>query len=184
MSIVTYSINVTLDGCVDHRAGIVDEELHDFFTNLIRQAGALFYGRTTYELMESAWPAVAKDPNATRSMKEWAVELDALPKYVVSKTRRDFPWQNTFHVEGDLTEIVKDLKAKTPKGVLVGSPSLATQLEKLGLIDEYRFVIHPKIAGHGPTLFEGVTQPRRLELVSSQKFASGVTATHYRHYPT
>ena len=184
MSLVTYSINVTLDGCIDHREGIADAELHDFFTNLIRQAGALFYGRKAYELMEGAWPAVAKDPNAPRWMKEWAVELDALPKYVVSRTRRDFPWENTFHVEGDLAAIVKDLKAKTPKGVLVGSPSLATQLEKLGLIDEYRFVIHPKIAGHGPTLFDGLTQSRRLELVSSQKFGSGVTATHYRHYPT
>ena len=130
--------------------------------------------------MESAWPAVARDENAPRAMREWARKLEAKPKYVVSASRRDFPWKNTFHVEGDLHEAVMQLKEKTPRGLLLGGPMLAVTLDRLGLIDEYRLVVHPILAGHGPTLFQGLKPSRRLELVSTERLKSGVMALHYR----
>jgi dihydrofolate reductase len=180
MGILTFGLNVTLDGCCDHRVGIVDDELHDYWTQLMDAAGAMLWGRVTYELMESAWPAVARDENAPRAMREWARKLEAKPKYVVSSSRRDFPWNNTFHVEGDVHEAVRQLKEKTPQGVLVGSPTLSGALERLGLIDEYRLVLHPVLAGHGPTLFQGLQPSRQLELVSTKRLKSGALALHYR----
>lgn len=180
MGLLTFGMNVTLDGCCDHRAGIADDELHDYFTQLMDAAGAMLWGRITYEMMESAWPAVARDENAPRAMREWARKLDAKPKYVVSASRRDFPWNNTFRLEGDLREAVTKLKEKTPQGVLVGSPALSAALERLGLIDEYRLVVHPVLAGHGPTLFQGLDLSRRLELVSTKRLKAGQLALHYR----
>lgn len=180
MGLLTFALNVTLDGCCDHREGIADDELHRYFTRLMDEAGAMLWGRNTYELMESAWPAVARDENAPPALREWALHLEAKPKYVVSASRRDFPWNNTFRLEGDLPEAVKQLKEKTPSGVLVGSPMLSTALERLRLIDEYRLVVHPILAGHGPTLFQGLEPSRHLELVSTKRLKSGVMALHYR----
>jgi len=180
MGLLTFALNVTLDGCCDHREGIADDELHGYFTQLMDAAGAMLWGRVTYELMESAWPAVARDENAPRATREWARKLEAKPKYVVSASRRDFPWNNTFRLEGDLREAVTQLKEKTPQGVLVGSHKLSSALERLGLIDEYRLVVHPVIAGHGPTLFQGLEPSRRLELVSMNRLKSGQVAMHYR----
>lgn len=180
MALLTFALNVTLDGCVDHREGIADDELHDYFTELMDAAGAMLFGRTTYELMEDAWPAVARDESAPRAAREWARKLEAKPKYVVSASRRDFPWNNTLRVEGDLHEAVRQLKEQTPRGVLVGSPTLSAALERLGLIDEYRIVVHPVLAGHGPTLFQGLERSRQLDLVSTHRLSSGVMAMHYR----
>ena len=180
MGLLTFALNVTLDGCVDHREGIADDELHDYFTELMDAAGAMLFGRTTYELMEDAWPAVARDEQAPRASREWARKLEAKPKYVVSTSRHDFPWNNTLRVEGDVHEAVRQLKEKTPRGVLVGSPMLAAALERLGLIDEYRLVVHPVLAGHGPTLFQGLERSRHLALVSTHRLQSGVMAMHYR----
>jgi dihydrofolate reductase len=180
MGLLTFVLNVTLDGCCDHREGIPDDEMLDHFTQLIGGAGAMLYGRTTYELMEDAWPPVARDEKAPRAMREWARRLEDMPKYVVSTSRRDFHWNNSFHVEGDLREAVTRLKERTPQGVLVGSPMLSAALEGLGLIDEYHLVVHPVLAGHGPTLFQGLERARRLDLVSTTRLKSGVTATHYR----
>jgi dihydrofolate reductase len=143
-------------------------------------AGAMLYGRTTYELMEDAWPAVARDEKAPRAMREWALKLEAKPKYVVSASRRDFPWHNTFRVEGELQEAVRQLKEKTPRGLLVGGRALSAALERMGLIDGYCIVIHPILAGHGPTLFQSLDRPRRLELVSTKRLTSGVMAMQYR----
>jgi len=179
MGLLTFALNVTLDGCCDHREGVVDDELHDYFTQLMDDAGAMLFGRTTYELMENAWPAVARDENAPRAMREWARKLEAKPKYVVSASRRDFPWHNTFRIEGDLAEAVSQLKEKTPQGVLVGAPKLSAELERLRLIDEYRLVVHPILAGHGPTLFQGLQPARHLDLVSTKRLQSGVMAMHY-----
>ena len=114
MGLLTFGLNVTLDGCCDHRMGIADDELHDYFTQLMDAAGAMLWGRVTYELMESAWPALARDENAPRAMREWARKLEAKPKYVVSASRRDFPWNNTFRIAGDLREAVTQLKENTP----------------------------------------------------------------------
>jgi dihydrofolate reductase len=180
MALLTFALNVTLDGCNDHREMIADDEMLDYFTQLMDAAGAMLFGRTTYELMENAWPAVARDEKAPRAMRDWARKLEAKPKYVVSASRRDFPWDNTFRVEGDLREAVSQLKEKTPRGVLVGSPMLSAALERLGLIEEYRIVVHPVLAGHGPTLFQGLERSRHLELVSTHRLKSGVMAMHYR----
>lgn len=180
MGLLTFALNVTLDGCCDHREGIADDELLRHFTRLMDAAGAMLFGRVTYEMMESAWPAVARDEKAPRAAREWARKLEAKPKYVVSASRRDFPWANTFRVEGDLHAAVRRLKHETPRGVLVGSPALSAALERLGLIDEYRLVVHPILAGHGPTLFQGLERSRRLELLSTKRLKSGAMAVHYR----
>lgn len=180
MGLLTFGLNVTLDGCIDHTQGIVDDELHDFWTELMDQSGAMLFGRNTYELMEAAWPAVARDETAPRAMREWARKLEAKAKYVVSSSRSEFPWQNTFKVEGELPEAIATLKAKTERGVLVGAPTLAAALEELGLIDEYRLVVHPVLSGRGPTLFHGLTRARHLEHVSTKRFASGAQAHHFR----
>jgi dihydrofolate reductase len=179
MGLLTFSLNVTLDGCVDHRVGIADDELHDHFTGLMDASGAMLFGRNTYELMENAWPQVARDPSAPRAMREWATKLEAKPKYVVSKSRRDFPWANTFHLEGELRGAVQKLKDQYPSGVLVGSHALSAELERLELFDAYQLVLHPVLAGHGPTLFQGLPSTRKLTLVSTRRFQSGALALHY-----
>ena len=180
MGLLTFALNVTLNGCCDHREGIADAELHRYFTRLMDDAGAMLFGRVTYELMESAWPAVARDPKAPASMRQWARKLEAKPKFVVSASRRDFPWENTTRVEGNLRKAVRQLKEKTPRGVLVGSPALSAALEQLGLIDEYRVVVHPILAGPGPRLFPDLARSRRLELLSTKRLKSGALALHYR----
>ena len=179
---LTFGLNVTLDGCVDHQEGIVDDETHAFFTRLMDESGAMLWGRVTNEMMESYWPAVARgDVEAPPTMREWAIKLEAKPKYVVSSTRRDFPWTNSHHLTGDLRDAVQRLKDATPSGVLLGSGALATELDRLDLIDEYRFLVHPMIAGHGPTLFQGgLPGTRRLDLVSAKPLRNGVLAVHYR----
>ncbi|MCB9594822.1 MAG: dihydrofolate reductase family protein [Sandaracinaceae bacterium] len=182
MGLLTFSINVTLDGCVDHREGVVDDETHAFFTRLMDQSGAMLWGRVTYEMMESYWPSVARgDQDAPPAIREWAVKLEAKPKYVVSSTRDDFPWTHSHHLTGDLRAAVQTLKETFPTGVLLGSGKLATELDRLDLIDEYELLVHPRIAGHGPTLFEGgLPSTRRLELVSAKPLRCGAVAMHYR----
>lgn len=180
MGLLTFGLNVTLDGCIDHTQGIADDELHDHWTRLMDQSGAMLFGRNTYELMEGFWPAVARDDSAPRALREWAQKLEAKAKYVVSSSRSDFPWQNTARLQGDLREAVTTLKATTERGVLVGAPQLAAALEELGLIDEYRIVVHPVISGRGPTLFAGLSRARQLELLSTQQFQSGALALHFR----
>src|SRR5919198_1620206 len=185
MGLLTFSINVTLDGCVDHREGIADDETHAFFTRLMDEGGAMLWGRVTYEMMESYWPAVARgDEEAPRAMREWAVKLDAKPKYVVSSTRRDFSWENTIHLQGDLRAAVQKIKDDTPAGVLLSSPTLGAELQRLDLIDEYRLVVHPIIAGHGPRLFDGLQASRQLERISLRAFKGGQTAIHLRRRVT
>ena len=182
MGRLTFSLNVTLDGCVDHREGVVDDETHAFFTRLMDEHGAMLWGRVTYELMESYWPPVARgDVEAPPAMRQWAAKLEAKPKFVVSSTRSDFPWTNSHPVAGELRVGVQKLKDAMPAGVLLGSGMLAAALDRLDLIDDYRLLIHPRIVGHGPTLFQGgLSSTRRLELVSAQPLRSGVVAVHYR----
>ena len=182
MGLLTFSLNVTLDGCVSHEEGIADDETHAFFTRLMDESGAMLWGRVTYEMMESYWPLVARgDVQAPPAMREWATKLQAKPKYVASTTRTDFPWTNSHVLAGDLRAAVQALKDATPAGVLLGSGKLATELDRLDLIDEYRFLLHPRIAGHGPTLYEGgLPGTRRLELVSAKALRNGAVAVHYR----
>ncbi|MET7470848.1 dihydrofolate reductase family protein [Micromonospora sp. NPDC005686] len=182
MGSLIFSLNLTLDGCVDHQEGIADDESRAYFTRLMDESGAVLWGRVTYELMEAYWPAVARgDREAAPAMREWAVKLEAKPKVVVSATRTDFPWANSHHITGDLREGVRKLKDATPAGVLLGSGGLATELDRLDLIDEYKLLLHPRIAGHGPTLYEdGLPGTRRLELLSAEPLRNGVVAMHYR----
>jgi dihydrofolate reductase len=182
MGLLTFSINVTLDGCVDHQEGIADDETHAFFTRLMDEGGAMLWGRVTYEMMESYWPAVARgDVEAPPAMREWAVKLEAKPKYVVSSTRKDFPVDQQPPHRRRPAHGVQKLKDATPAGVLLGSGKLATELDRLDLIDEYKFLVHPRIAGHGPTLYQsGLPSTRRLELVSAKPLRCGAVAMHYR----
>jgi dihydrofolate reductase len=133
-------------------------------------------------MMESYWPAVARgDVEAPPAIREWAVKLEAKPKYVVSSTRKDFPWTNSHHIAEDLRTGVQTLKDANPEGVLLGSGKLAIELDRLDLIDEYKLLVHPRIAGHGPTLYQGgLASTRRLELVSAKPLRNGVVAMHYR----
>ncbi len=182
MGLLTFGLNLTLDGCVDHTEGIADDETHAFFTRLMDDAGAMLWGRVTYEMMESYWPAVARgDEAAPPAIREWAVKLETKPKYVVSSTRKHFPWTNSHPLDGDLRASVQRLKDATPAGVLLGSGQLATALDRLDLIDEYRFLLHPRIAGHGPTLYQGgLPSTRALELVSATPLRNGAVALHHR----
>ena len=182
MGTLTFSLNLTLDGCVDHQEGIADDETHAFFTRLMDDAGAMLWGRVTYEMMEDYWPAVARgEVEAPPAIREWATKLEAKPKYVVSTTRTDFPWTHSHALTGDLRSAVQELKDATPDGVLLGSGQLAVALDRLDLIDDYRFLIHPRIAGHGPTLYQaGLGATRRLERVSTTPLTNGAIAVHYR----
>jgi len=182
MGLLTFGMNITLDGCVDHQEGIADDETNAFFTRLMDESGAMLWGRVTYEMMESYWPAVARGAaQAPPTMRAWAVKLEAKPKYVVSSTRTDFTWANSHHIAGNLRTGVQKLKDATPNGVLLGSGKLAAELDRLDLIDEYRFLVHARIAGHGPTLYEsGLPGTRRLELISAKPLLNGAVALHYR----
>lgn len=185
MGLLTFCINVTLDGCIDHLEGVADDETHAFFTRTMDEAGAMLWGRITYEMMESYWPAVARgDVDAPPALREWAVKLETKPKYVVSAKRSDFSWTNSHHIAGDLRTGVQRLKDSTPAGILLGSGSLAAELDRMNLIDEYKFLIHPRIAGHGPILYQsGLPGARRLELLSAQPLRCGAIAVHYRRAP-
>jgi dihydrofolate reductase len=185
MGVLVFAINLTLDGCIDHREGVADEETHAWYTRLLDQYGALLWGRVTYEMMEAYWPAVARgEVAAPPAMQDWARRLEAMPKYVVASRRATFEWSNSYLLTGDLCESVQRLKAATPQGVLLGSAMLAGALDGLGLIDEYRFLIHPRIAGHGPRLHEGALRATRaLELIAANPLGNGCVAVHYRRQP-
>ncbi len=182
MGQLTFCYNVTLDGCVDHMEGVADDETHGFFTALMDKAGAMLWGRVTYEMMESYWPLVARgEVEASPAMRDWAVKLEAKPKYVVSSTRTDVPWTNSRLISGDLRAGVQRLKEATPSGVLLASGKLAAALDRLDLIDDYRILVHPRIAGHGPSLYQdGLPGTRRLVLVSATPLRNGAVAMHYR----
>ena len=174
-----YSINITLDGCCDHRAGSTDEELHRYWGENLAQADALIFGRVTYEMMEAAWR-----PQVTGARPDWmepfARTIDAAKKYVVSSTLdpRKVDW-NAELVRGDLGEAVRQLKQESGKGLSVGGVKLPLALAELGLIDEYEFVVYPRLAGHGPTLFAGLSKHIDLKLVSRLEFGSGAVAMRY-----
>jgi dihydrofolate reductase len=177
-----YSINVTLDGCCDHRVGIPDDELHRYWAASLGRADALLFGRVTYEMMEEAWrlPATGEWPDW---MPEWMIPfartIDGAKKYVVSGTLDQVDW-NAELVQGDLGSAVQQLKQEPGKGVFVGGVTLPLALADLGLIDEYEFVVLPVVAGHGPTLLAGLRERLELKLVGRQEFRSGAIALRYQ----
>jgi dihydrofolate reductase len=177
-----YSINVTLDGCCDHRVGIADEDLHRHAVENLDRADALLFGRVTYEMMEAAWRPPAQTGARPEWMEDWmepfARTIDAARKYVVSSTLDRVDW-NAELVRGDLGTAVQQLKGESGKGLFTGGVKLPLALAELGLIDEYEFVVHPRLAGHGPTLFAGLSQHIDLKLVSRLEFGSGAVAMRY-----
>jgi dihydrofolate reductase len=174
-----YSINVTLDGCCDHLAGIPpDEELHRRAVENLNQADALLFGRVTYEMMESAFRPSAAAGARPDWMEPFARTINAAKKYVVSSTLEQVDW-NAELVRGDLGKAVEQLKRESGQGLLVGGVELPLALTELGLIDEYEFVVHPRLAGHGPTLFAGLSKRIDLKLVSRLEFGSGAVVLRY-----
>jgi dihydrofolate reductase len=173
-----YSINVTLDGCCDHRAMSADEELHRHAVENIEQADALLFGRVTYEMMEAAFRAPARAAATPDWTEPFARTIDAAKKYVVSSTLDRVDW-NAELVRGDLSNAVQQLKRESGKGLLIGGVKLPQALAELGLIDEYEFVVQPRLAGHGPTLFAGLSKRIDLKLVSRMEFGSGAVAMRY-----
>jgi dihydrofolate reductase len=173
-----YSINVTLDGCCDHRAMIPDEELHRHAAESIAQADALLLGRVTYQMMEEGWRQPVQAGARPDWMEPFARTINAAKKYVVSSTLRRVDW-NAELVRGELGHAVQELKREPGKGLFVGGLTLPLALAELGLIDEYEFIVHPRIAGHGPTLFAGLSKLIDLKLVSRLQFGSGAVAMRY-----
>jgi len=173
-----YSINVTLDGCCDHRVGIADEDLHRHAVENLEQADALLFGRVTYEMMEAAWRPPARTGGGPDWMEPFARTIDAAKKYVVSSTLERVDW-NAELVKGDLGKAVQQLKQEPGNGLFTGGVTLPLALTELGLIDEYEFVVHPRLAGHGPTLFAGLSKHVDLMLVSRLEFGSGAVAMRY-----
>ena len=177
-----YSINVTLDGCCDHQAIVPDEELqaelHRHAVENIEHADALLFGRVTYELMEGAFRPQAGTGTGPDETEPFARTIDAAKKYVVSSTLDRVDW-NAELLRGDLGEAVQQLKQESGEGLFVGGVKLPRALAELGLIDEYELVVHPRLTGHGPTLFAGLSKPLELELVSRLELGSGVVAMRY-----
>lgn len=177
-----YSINVTLDGCCDHAAGVPDEETHRYCTEMIAGADALLFGRVIYQVMESAF----REPGQTNVMPDWmqpwmmpfARTIHAAKKYVVSSTLTSVDW-NAELLRGDLNQAVRQLKQQPGKGLYVGGVKLPLTLAELGLIDEYEFIVQPRLAGRGPTLFAGLSRFVDLKLVGRHEFKSGAVALRY-----
>jgi dihydrofolate reductase len=177
-----YSINVTLDGCCDHGAIASDEELHRHAAETIDRADALLFGRVIYEMMEAAFREPARTGVRPDWMEPWMVPfartIDAAKKYVVSSTLTQVDW-NAELVRGNLGDAVRQLKSEPGRGLYTGGVKLPLALAELGLIDEYELVVHPRLAGHGPRLFAGLSKPLDLELVGRREFGSGAVALRY-----
>src|SRR5215210_4069733 len=173
-----YSINVTLDGCCDHRAIPADEDLHRHAVENLEQADALLFGRVAYEMMEAAFRPAAQTGERPEWTEPFARTINAAKKYVVSSTLEQVDW-NAELVRGDLGEAVQQLKRESDRGLFMGGVKLPLALTELGLIDEYEFVVHPRLAGHGPTLFAGLSKPLDLRLVGRLEFGSGAVAMRY-----
>ena len=173
-----YSINVTLDGCCDHRAMPGSEELHRHAIENLNRADALLFGRVIYQMMESAFRPSAQTEARPEWTEPFARTIHAAKKYVVSSTLDRVDW-NAELVRGDLGEAVRQLKRESGRGLFVGGVMLPLALAELGLIDEYEIIVHPRLAGHGPRLFDGLSKHVDLKLVSRLEFSSGAVAMRY-----
>src|SRR5215467_2518769 len=178
---VIFTINLTLDGCCDHTKGIADEELLEYYAQFLREAGLLVYGRKTYQLMVPYWPDIAKDQSGTKAEIEFAETFDSVNKIVFSRSLDRAEGKNTRIVRTDLRDEILKLKQEPGKNILVGGVSLPSQLIELGLVDEYRLVVGPVIAGAGRRLLEDVILPEKLQvkLAESKILESGRVALRY-----
>jgi dihydrofolate reductase len=186
MQPLRYSINVTLDGCCDHLAGVPDPELHQYAADILGAADTLLFGRVVYGMMEEAWRPVAESitqrgvrpPGVQPWMEPFALTIDRTKKYVVSSTLDHVDW-NAELLRGDLGTAVRQLKQEDGRGIYTGGLQLPLALAELGLIDEYEFIIHPRIVGHGPTLFAGLSKYIDLQPVGRREFTSGAVALKF-----
>lgn len=170
---------MTLDGFCDHTAMMADDELHQHYTELLKSAGALLYGRITYQLMESYWPAVVKDPTGNRTTDEFATAIEEIQKIIFSHTLKNPGWENATVARRGLEEEVLELRRQAGKDVLVGSPSLIVALTKLNLIDEYQLCVHPVIVGNGLPLFKNINERIVLKLIKTKNIGSSGSITLY-----
>ena len=177
---VIFAINITLDGCCDHTKGIADDETHEYFTQLLREVDLLVFGRKTYELMVPFWPEVAKNQSQTKAMNEFARVFDSKNKIVFSQSL-DSGEGNTRIVRTKPQDEILKLKQEPGKNILIGGVAVPSQLIELGLVDEYRFVVQPIVAGEGRRLLEGISLRERLQLklIESKVFKSGCVALRY-----
>jgi len=176
---VIFAINITIDGYCGHETGIVDDELHEYFTGLLRDSDVDIFGRNTYHLMYPYWHDVAVNGSETETVNEFARTFDAMPKIVFSTTMESVEWNNTTLLHGNLREEILKLRRQPGKDIFIGGLNIASQVAEWDLIDEYHFVVHPIIAGKGPRLFDSV-ENRTLKLVGQKTFGSGVVALHYK----
>jgi dihydrofolate reductase len=173
------AINMTLDGFCDHRAMIADEEIHQHYSDLLNSAGTLLYGRITYQLMESYWPSVVKNPTGKKPMDEFAIAIDNISKIVFSRTLQHVDWKNTKLKKEVIKEEISALKQETGKDILAGSPGLITALAQLDLIDEYQLGVQPTVLGTGLPLFKNIRDRIKLKLIKTKTFGCGAVALYY-----
>ena len=173
------AINMTLDGFCDHTAVIADDELHQHYNELLSSAGTLLYGRITYQLMESYWPTLVKNPTGNKPTDEFAVLIDNISKIVFSRTLKNVDWKNTKLKKEVIKEEILELKQQTGNDIFVGSPSLIVALTQLDLIDEYQLCVQPIILGNGLPLFKNITDRINLKLVKTKIFGSGSITLYY-----
>ena len=172
------AMNMTLDGFCDHTAMIADDEIHQHYSELLRSAGTVLYGRITYQLMEY-WPTVLKNPTGNKSMDEFAVVIDNIPKIVFSHTLKSVEWKTARLAKGDLKEEVLKLRQQAGKDILVGSPGLIVGLSQLDLIDEYQLGVQPTVLGSGLTLFKNIRDRIDLKLLKTKTFSCGAVMLYY-----
>lgn len=177
---VIYGINLTTDGCCDHTKVSGSEEIHEYFTDLMRDVDLIVYGRKTYQLMVPYWPEVAKNQSGTKAENEFAQTFNAIDKIVFSQSI-DKVEGNTKVIRANLAEEILKLKQAPGKKISIGGVSLPSELIALGLVDEFYFVVHPIIAGQGRRLFDdtGLQEPLNLKLADSKVLRSGCVALHY-----
>lgn len=173
------AINMTIDGFCDHTAGIPDDELHQHYNELLRYADTILYGRITYQLMESSWPSIVKNPTGNKPTNEFAVLIDNISKIVYSRTLKNTDWQNTQLKKEVIKEEILELKRQPGKNILAGSRSLILTLLSFNLIDEYQLCVHPIILGNGLPLFKNVSDRVDLKLLKTKTFGSGAVVLYY-----
>ncbi len=173
------AINMTLDGFCDHTATIADDEILQHYNELLSNADTLLFGRITYQLMESYWPTIVKNPTGNKPTDEFAVLIDNISKIVFSHTLKNVDWENVKLAKGGIKEEVLELKQQAGKNILAGSPSLIVSLSQLGLIDEYQLCVHPVIVGNGLPLFKAINEKTILKLLKTKSFNSGAITLYY-----
>lgn len=176
---VIAAINMTLDGVCDHKVGIVDEKLHQHYSDLINNSSVILYGRTTFELMKF-WQTLLQNPSGVKTMDDFAISIDKIPKIVFSKTLKDTSWDSAKISDKSLTEKISELKKQAGKDILIGSRSLIIELLNRNLIDEFQICIHPIIEGKGLSLFDQIKERIILKLVNTKILDSGVTIFYYQ----